>query len=77
MFCMEILHEQTVVVNYMNKPSKPDEGKSSPPTCENCVNTFRTKVMMNMLICVPHLKIMPVKNPVCDLFSTQVHKSRG
>lgn len=71
---MEIRHEQTAVVNFMNKLSKRDNGQPSSPVCENCVNTFKSKVMMNMLICVPHLRIMPAKNPVCDLYSSQNKK---
>jgi hypothetical protein len=72
---MEISHGQTVVVDYMNKPSKPDERLSPPLNCQSCSNTFKSKAMLNMLICVPHLKIMPAKTPACDLYSTQNKKN--
>ncbi len=58
----------------MNEPEKPENDEPSPPACESCVNTFRTQTMMNILICVPHLKIMPANNPICDLYSAANQK---
>jgi hypothetical protein len=75
MFCEEMSHEHIVAVNFMNEPSKRDNAPSSPRSCESCANTFRSQVMLNMLICVPHLKIMSAKSPACDLYATRNQKT--
>lgn len=74
MSCTAPSQEQTVVIHQMNEPAKPEDDQPSPPACGSCVNTFRSKAMMDMLICVPHLKIMPAKNPICDLYSAGKQK---
>lgn len=54
----------------MNTRSPHAGNLAQTPTCENCVHTIRKNGSQDIVVCVQHLKDIPVKNsPVCELHS--------
>jgi hypothetical protein len=54
----------------VEKQLQPEDETAQQLTCENCGNAFKQHVEPEMAICVPHLKLVRLKNTqACELYS--------
>ncbi len=66
-----ITQQQEVAAN-MNPQTENNEENPAKTTCAECVHTFRSKDDHNLVICVPHIKMMPAD--YCDV--CPLHRSK-
>lgn len=44
-------------------------------TCDNCAHTIRKSRRQDVVVCVPHLKMMPANNSlVCEFYAEKIKK---
>jgi len=59
----------SAVLTWANKQLQRYFGQAPLQTCDNCIQAIRIQRRHDLVVCLPHLKIMPANNSlVCDSY---------